>query len=101
MSWMFVVTVVGGVVGLVLPNLEFTSLVEAVLPGALRSNKFISILVHPAAASFSSVLGVSAPRPIAPFTFANAWALYRLVRQAASIEPVTGSKIIGGVKHNI
>jgi len=26
---------------------------------------------------------------------------YRLVQQAVSIEPVTGSKIIGGVKHNI
>ncbi|MBI4644404.1 MAG: IS1595 family transposase, partial [Deltaproteobacteria bacterium] len=26
---------------------------------------------------------------------------YRLVQQAVAIEPVTASKIVGGVKHNI
>ncbi len=73
MGWMFVVTVVGGLFGLLVPTFEFTSLVEAVLPGPLRSNNFIRSLAHPATASIQSVLGVSAPRPIAPFSFANAW----------------------------
>ena len=57
-----------------MPTFEFTSLVEAVLPGPLRSPTTSSgRLVHPATASIQSVLGVSAPRPIAPFSFANAW----------------------------
>jgi hypothetical protein len=73
MGWMFVVTVLGGLLGVVAPTFEFTSLVEALLPGGLRSNDFVKSLVHPAAASVQSILGVAAPRPIAPFSFANSW----------------------------
>ena len=73
MSWMFIVTVLGGVLGVVLPNLEFTSLVEALLPGALRSNNFVRSLVHPQSAAVQSILGTDSPRPVAPFSFANSW----------------------------
>jgi hypothetical protein len=73
MSWMFVVTVLGGLLGVLAPNLEFTSPVEAMLPGALRSNGFVRSLVHPAAAAVQSILGSASPRPIAPFAFANSW----------------------------
>ena len=73
MSWMFIVTVLGGLLGVVLPNLEFTSLVEALLPGALRSNNFVRSLVHPQSAAVQSILGTDSPRPVAPFSFANSW----------------------------
>ncbi len=73
MSWMFVVTVLGGLLGVLAPNLEFTSAVEAVLPGGLRSNSFVRSLVHPASAAVQSILGTESPRPIAPFAFANSW----------------------------
>jgi O-antigen ligase len=73
LSWMFVVTVLGGLLGVLVPNLEFTSAVEAVLPGGLRSNSFVRSLVHPASAAVQSILGTESPRPIAPFAFANSW----------------------------
>lgn len=73
MSWMFVITVLGGLLGVLAPNLEFTSAVEAVLPGGLRSNAFVRSLVHPASAAVQSILGTASPRPIAPFAFANSW----------------------------
>ena len=73
MSWMFIVTVMGGLLGVLVPNLEFTSPVEALLPGALRSNNFVRSLVHPQSAAVQSILGTESPRPIAPFSFANSW----------------------------
>jgi hypothetical protein len=73
MSWMFIITVLGGLLGVLAPNLEFTSAVEALLPGGLRSNAFVRSLVHPASAAVQSILGSASPRPIAPFAFANSW----------------------------
>lgn len=73
MSWMFVVTVAGGLLGLLAPTLEFTSLTEFLLPQSLSSNGYIQTLVHPAAADLSSILGYEEYRPIAPFAYANSW----------------------------
>ncbi len=80
MSVMFLVVVAGGWLGLLLPNVELTSLMEAVLPGALRSNRFVSVLVNPVTANASTILGVTEPRPVAPFAFANAWGSATLMR---------------------
>jgi hypothetical protein len=73
MAWMFVVTVAGGLLGVFVPNFEFTAPIELLLPGGLRSNEFVKSLVHPAAAAVQTVLGDPSPRPIAPFAFANSW----------------------------
>lgn len=73
MGWMFIITVAGGLLGVLAPTLEFTSPVEMVLPGGLRSNSFVRSLVHPASAAVQSILGTASPRPIAPFSFANSW----------------------------
>ncbi|MCY7418130.1 MAG: hypothetical protein LH650_06465, partial [Chloroflexi bacterium] len=70
---LFVVTTAGGVLGLLMPTLEFRSFVELLLPSGLRNNALVSSLVHPAAAEIQSVLGNPAPRPQAPFAFANTW----------------------------
>ena len=69
----FVVTTAGGLLGLLMPTLEFTSLVELFLPSGLSNNALVSSLVHPATAEIQSVLGNPAPRPQAPFAFANTW----------------------------
>ncbi len=73
LAFMFVVTTVGGVVGVLAPSIEFTSLVEMLLPRGLRSNSLVQSMVHPAVADLQNVLGRPEARPKAPFPFANSW----------------------------
>jgi hypothetical protein len=70
---LFIYTVIGGLAGLALPHLSFTSPVEKILPGFLRTNQYVLTLVHPATAQIQDVLGSSAPRPEAPFEYTNTW----------------------------
>ena len=70
---LFVYTVIGGLLGLLVPHLSFTSPVERILPGFLRSNQYVLTLVHPATAQIQDVLGKTAPRPEAPFEYTNTW----------------------------
>jgi len=73
LSILFLVTVAGGFLALAVPNLSFTSPLEAMLPHSISSNRYVSYLVHPAAAEVQSVLGYSAPRPAAPWGYTNFW----------------------------
>jgi hypothetical protein len=76
MRWMdalCVTAIAGGILAILSPSFQFTSLVEVILPSHLASNSYVHSLVHPAAAEVQSVLGFSAPRPSAPFTFTNTW----------------------------
>jgi len=68
---LFLTCIVGGLFGLLLPNLEFTSLAELVIPGA--KSGFLQEKFHPALTTSSGFLGYEQPRPEAPFTYANAW----------------------------
>lgn len=70
---LFAVTVAGGLLGLLAPSFNFTSPLEMVLPHGLRSNAYVRVLVHPAAAQNQDVLGFTAPRPKAPFEYTNTW----------------------------
>ncbi len=70
---MFVVTTVGGLVGVLMPHLEFTSPFEMLLPRGLRSNSLVKSIVHPEVADIQNVLGRPEARPKAPFPFANSW----------------------------
>ncbi len=72
-AWVFVVTVAGGLLGLLAPELRITTPVEMVLPGGLRSNSFVASLVSAEAADVQTVLGDPQPRPKAPFAFTNTW----------------------------
>jgi capsular polysaccharide biosynthesis protein len=72
-GWMFIMTVAGGLLGVLAPRFELTSLVEAVLPRQLSNNPFVNSLVHPASASIQTFLGREEARPIAPFAYANSW----------------------------
>jgi hypothetical protein len=65
--------VMWGVLGVVAPTFEFTSIVEAGLPGRFASNEFVSELVHPSLAQIHDFLGYEQPRPKAPFTYATNW----------------------------
>lgn len=73
LGWMFVITIAGGLLGMIVPRFEVTSLLEAVLPRSLSSNSFVKSIVHPAAANLTTFLGRDEYRPIAPFAFANSW----------------------------
>lgn len=73
LAFMFVVTTCGGLLGVVVPGLEFRSVLELVLPHGLATNGFINPMIHPAAAETQNILGYDEGRPIAPFAFANSW----------------------------
>lgn len=72
MGYLFLVCVAGGVAGLLFPHFQFTTPLEAVIPGA-RGQGFIHEKVHAELTTSSDFLGFDQPRPKAPFTYANAW----------------------------
>jgi hypothetical protein len=69
----FCIVVAGGLLGVLAPHFQFTSLVEMLLSPSVRQNGFVRSLVHPAAAQLQGVLGFDSPRPAAPFGFTNMW----------------------------
>jgi hypothetical protein len=73
LAWLFVVTVAGGVLGMVAGGFQFASPVELLLPGSVRANTFVQSLVHPAAAQRTDVLGHLSSRPAAPWGYTNTW----------------------------
>jgi len=73
LGYMFVLVVIGGLVGTFLPRIEFTSGIEYLMPGGLRSNVFVQSLVHPRTSEIQAVLGYAEARPVAPFAYANSW----------------------------
>lgn len=72
-AFLFAVSTAGGLLGLLAPSLEFTSLIEMGLPRGLRANSFVASLVHPQTADVQLVLGRPEARPKAPFAFTNTW----------------------------
>lgn len=73
MSWLFGVTVAGGLLGMFAGGFAFESPIEAILPGRWRQDMFVQSLVHPAAAQMMDVLGHPSPRPAAPWGYTNTW----------------------------
>jgi hypothetical protein len=73
LSTLFVVTVAGGLLGVVAPRFQFTAPLETLLPQSVRSNEYTQALVHPAAAQIQNVLGTELGRPAAPFGYTNFW----------------------------
>ncbi|GAA2880542.1 hypothetical protein Acy02nite_20300 [Actinoplanes cyaneus] len=73
LAGMFVLTVLGGLLGMVAGNFEFTSPVEWLLPQGIRSKGFVRSLVHPYAAQIMDLVGGEAPRPAAPWGYTNTW----------------------------
>ncbi|MEV4638154.1 hypothetical protein AB0J80_12465 [Actinoplanes sp. NPDC049548] len=73
LGWLFVVTVAGGLLGMVAGRFEFTSPVEWLLPGNVRAKGFVQSLVHPYAAQIMDLVGGEKPRPAAPWGYTNTW----------------------------
>jgi polysaccharide biosynthesis protein PslJ len=73
MAFFWMVVVVGGFMGVLMPTFEFTSPMELVMPGALMADEFVHDLVHPASSQIQDVLGYEQPRPKAPFVYATNW----------------------------
>jgi hypothetical protein len=74
-SWMFVTTVLGGLLGSIVPAVELHSVLDLVLPHGLTSNAFVSAQIHPTLAERQDYIGDIRYRPSAPFTYANQWGL--------------------------
>jgi hypothetical protein len=72
LGWMFLITIAGGYVGFLAPDLPLRSVLEIVVPAGLRSNSFLSLLIHPTVALIQDI-GVIVTRPSAPFIYANDW----------------------------
>jgi hypothetical protein len=70
---MFVLTVAGGLLGMVAGNFEFTSPIEWLLPSGVRNKGFVRSLVHPYAAQIMDIVGDAKPRPAAPWGYTNTW----------------------------
>lgn len=72
LAFLFLVTVVGGYVGYLVPSLPLRSVLEVVLPAGIRGNDFLNILIHPNLAQLQDI-GVEVTRPSAPYVYANDW----------------------------
>jgi hypothetical protein len=73
LGWLFVVTVAGGLLGMVAGSFQFTSPVELLLPHGVRDKGFVQSLVHPYAAQIMDIVGDGQPRPAAPWGYTNTW----------------------------
>jgi hypothetical protein len=73
LGWLFLVTVAGGLLGIVAGRFEFTSPVEWLLPSGIRHKGFVQSLVHPYAAQIMDLVGGEKPRPAAPWGYTNTW----------------------------
>jgi hypothetical protein len=73
MTWMWIVVVAGGWLGVIAPNMEFTTLAQHLMPKGLLTNDLVYTLVHPKVAAVQTFLGYPVPRPQAPFDFTNNW----------------------------
>lgn len=74
-GFLAVVTVIGGYVGMFLPQLRFVAPLNALLPRALADEPFVSRLMHVEVAQVQDVLPgePTSPRPAAPFEYTNTW----------------------------
>jgi len=67
----FVVTVLGGLAGTVMPNFGYDSPIKRFVPASLQGIDFVQQFTHIGTAQVQQGLGF--PRPSAPFEYANAW----------------------------
>lgn len=77
LAWMLglvgVYAVAGGIAGMILPNLQFSSPFLLLLPHSVQANPFIQASMHPALTQVQNVLGAASGRPKAPFDYTNTW----------------------------
>jgi hypothetical protein len=69
----WVLTVVGGLLGMALPNHTFHSLMQSIMPGSLQSNAFVKALIIPETTGGKTFPGLGFYRVKAPFIYTNQW----------------------------
>ena len=69
----WVITAVGGLMGTLLPRLEFTSPVELLIRDFARADPLLRLMVHPSTALARSFEALPLHRPNAPFPDPNQW----------------------------
>ena len=73
MAGFFVLTVIGGLIGMVVPNISFTTLAKGLVPPHLLTDQFVSDLVSASTSSGRAFAAYPIYRPKAPFIYANEW----------------------------
>jgi hypothetical protein len=77
LAWMLglvgLYTIAGGLAGIAMPHLGFSSPFLLVLPKSVQANSFIQASMHPALTQVQNVLGAPGGRPKAPFDYTNTW----------------------------
>ena len=67
-------TVIGGILGTVLPTFTFTSPLALFVPQSLQSSASqLGPMLHPATAQIQDFVGYAHGRPAAPFSYTNMW----------------------------
>jgi len=66
-------TVVGGLVGMALPNHVFHSVMQSVMPKHFQSNAFVRALIIPSTTGGKAFPGLGIYRVKAPFIYTNQW----------------------------
>jgi hypothetical protein len=74
LAMFWVLTVVGGIVGMLLPKISFSTPFEKLLPASVvAGNRFVFDLVHASTASLNAFSGTAIHRPKSPFIYTNQW----------------------------
>jgi O-antigen ligase len=73
MAAFFVVTVIGGMIGMVIPNISFTTVARGLVPQGLLADSFVKDLVSASTSSGRAFAAYPIFRPKAPFIYANEW----------------------------
>ncbi len=73
LAWLWIVTLVGGWLGVLVPDGGLPSLSEKALPAGIAGNEFVQELVRPQFAQVQEVLGYPLGRPKAPYIYTNDW----------------------------
>lgn len=73
MAGFFVITVVGGMIGMVIPNISFTTVARGLVPQGLLADSFVKDLVSASTSSGRAFAAYPIFRPKAPFIYANEW----------------------------
>ena len=73
MASFFVLTVIGGVIGMIVPNISFTTVARGLVPPSVLADQFVADLVSASTSSGRAFAAYPIYRPKAPFIYANEW----------------------------
>lgn len=89
--WIF--TVVGGYVALIIGDFSFRSPMWYLMPGPLLNNDLIKTLVTPGFADVHDIIGVPVARPKAPFPYTNSWGSMMALTTPFALMAMTDNRV--------